>query len=423
MDEGDTTTAYTVSLSPSGVTPTADLTVSYATSDGTATAGTDYTAKSGTLTFTNTAAGSQTFTVSTEEDTFDESDETFTVTISSPSGGGGPAPTIGTASVVTTTIDDDDDAISGITLSVNPSSVGEDDAKTSFTVTASLGGSTTRPSDTVVTLTLGGTAGSSDYTVNTSLGSITIPANSTSATGTLELTPTDDAIVEGDETIVISGTTTVSLSVSSATITLTDDDKSTTTPTDDKDSAELSISGPSANVAEGSDATFTVTLSAAVSKEVTVAWSAAGNTTDYSPTSGTVTFAAGSAAGATEDIEIAVTDDDLSETAESFTVTLGTVGGDLSSQVTVKSSANSATATISESDPITISISGPSNVDEGDTTTAYTVSLSPSGVTPTADLTVSYATSDGTATAGTDYTAASGTLTFTNAAAGLRPSR
>ena len=418
VDEGDATTAYTVLLSPAGVTPTADLTVSYATSDGTATAGTDYTAKSGTLTFTQADHADKTFTVSTEEDTFDESDETFTVTISSPSGGGGPTPTIGTASVVTTTIDDDDAAISGITLSVNPSSVGEDDAKTEFTVTASLGGTTTRPSDTEVTLTLGGTAGSSDYTVNTSLASITIPANATSATGTLELTPTDDTVVEGDETIIISGTTTVSLSVSDATITLTDDDKSTSTPTDDKDSAELIISGPSANVSEGSDATFTVTLSAEVSKEVTVAWSAAGNTTDYSPTSGTVTFAAGSAAEATEDIEIAVTDDDLSETAESFTVTLGTVGGDLSSQVTVKGSANSATATISESDPITISISGPSNVDEGDATSNYTVSLSPSGVTPTADLTVSYATSDGTATAGSDYTAVSGTLTFTNAAAG-----
>ena len=55
---------------------------------------------------------------------------------------------------------------------------------------------------------MGGTAGSSDYTVNTSLTSITIPANTTSATGTLELTPTDDAVVEGDETIIISGTTT-----------------------------------------------------------------------------------------------------------------------------------------------------------------------------------------------------------------------
>ena len=370
VDEGDTTTAYTVSLSPSGVTPTADLTVSYATADGTATAGTDYTAKSGTLTFTNTAAGSQTFTVSTEEDTFDESDETFTVTISSPSGGGGPTPTIGTASVVTTTIDDDDDAISGIALSVNPSSVGEDDDKTEFTVTASLGGSTTRPSDTVVTLTLGGTAGSSDYSVNTSLGSITIPANSTSATGTLELTPTDDAIVEGDETIIISGTTTVSLSVSDATITLTDDDKTTTTPTDDKDSAELSISGPSANVAEGSDATFTVTLSAATCPEGSDLWRwisesdpdlravqrgrgdtdrvhvslecrrtcyATPRDCDGGGLHGQVTFTRRDEHGGGHLREpgpprpthrrstmTTTTDDDLSETAESFTVTLGT---------------------------------------------------------------------------------------------------
>ena len=95
VDEGDATSNYTVSLSPSGVTPTADLTVSYATSNGTATAGTDYTAASGTLTFTNTAAGSQTFTVQTTEDTIDEgTGETFTVSISSPAGGGGPAPSL-----------------------------------------------------------------------------------------------------------------------------------------------------------------------------------------------------------------------------------------------------------------------------------------------------------------------------------------
>ena len=419
VSEGDATSNYTVSLSPAGVTPTADLTVSYNTANGTATAGSDYTAKSGTLTFTSSAADSQTFTVQTTEDTFDEPGETFTVTISSPSGGGGATPTLGTSSV-TTTIDDDDDAISGITLTVSPTSVGEDDAKTEFTVTASLSGTTTRTSATVVTIgTLSGTATKdTDYTVNTALASVTIPANSTSATGTLELTPTDDTIVEGDETIAISGTTTVSLDVSDATITLTDDNKTTTTDTDDKDSAELSISGPSANVEEGSDATFTVTLSAAVSKEVTVAWTATGNTSDYSPASGTVTFAAGSTAGSTQDIDIAVTDDDLSETTESFTVTLGTVGGDLSSQVSVKSSANSATATIAESDPITVSISGPAGeVTEGGAGT-YTVSLSPTGVTPTADLTVSYATADGTAVAGSDYDDTSGTLTFTQTDAG-----
>ena len=328
--------------------------------------------------------------------------------------------TIGTSSVVTTTIGDDDDSISRITLTVSPTSVGEDDAKTEFTVTASLGGATTRPSDTVVTLTLGGTAGSSDYTVNTALASITIPANAKSATGTLELTPTDDSIVEGDETIIISGTTTtaVGLSVSSAAITLNDHNGTTTGDPNDKDSAELSIAGPTSDVDEGSDATFTVTLSAAVSKEVTVAWTATDNTSDYSPTSGTVTFPAGSAAGATEDIDIAVTDDDLSEGGEGFTVTLGTVGGDLSSQVSVDTSANSDTATIAESDPITVSISGPTEeVTEGDAST-YTVSLSPDGVIPSSDLTVSYATADGTAVAGSDYTDTSGTFTFTQADAG-----
>ena len=421
VDEGDATTAYTVSLSPAGVTPTSDLTVSYTTSNGTATAGSDYTAKSGTLTFTRTAAGSQTFTVQTTEDTIDEgTGETFTVTISNPTGGGGPAVTLGTSSV-TTTITDDDDAPSGITLRASPSSLGEDDSATSITVTATLNGSTL-PSDTVVTIgTLAGTATKdTDYSA-TSLASITIPANSTSGTGDITITPTDDSVVEGDETISIPGTTTVSLTVSSASVTLTDDDKSTTT-TGDKDTAELSISGPSTNVAEGSNAVFTVTLSKAVAADVTVSWSAplgtdAAEGADLSATSGTVTFSANSAAGATQSITITATDDMLSEGAESFTVTLGTITSTLSSQLSLKNGASSAQATISASDAITINISGPSSVDEGDATTAYTVSLSPSGVTPTSDLTVSYGTSHGTATTG-DYTAKSGTLTFTRTSAG-----
>ena len=424
VDEGDTTSNYTVSLSPSGVTPTAALTVSYATSNGTATAGSDYTAKSGTLTFTRTAAGSQTFTVQTTGDSIDEgTGETFTVTISSPLGGGGPAPTLGTSSV-TTTITDDDDAPSGITLSVNPSSLGEDDVATSITVTATLNGSTL-PSDTVVTIgALSGTASTADYAVTTSLASITIPANSTSATGDMTITPVDDAVVEGDETIIIPGTTTVEdLSVSSATITLKDHNGTTTENPNDEDTAELSITGPTSNVAEGSDATFTVTLSAAVSKEVTVAWSAplgtdAAEGADLSATSGTVTFPANSAAGATQSITITAADDMLSEGAESFTVTLGAITSTISSQLSKKSGASSAQATISASDAITVNISGPSTVDEGDATSNYTVSLSPAGVTPTADLTVSYGTSNGTATAGSDYTAKSGTLTFTRTAAG-----
>ena len=423
VDEGDATSSYTVSLSPSGVTPTADLTVSYATSNGTATAGSDYTTKSGTLTFTRAAAGSQTFTVQTTEDTIDEgTGETFTVTISSPAGGGGPSPSLGTAKSITTTISDDDDAPTGITLSASPSTLGEDDAATSVTVTATLNGSML-PSDTVVTLgTLTGTATKdTDYTA-TSLASVTIPANSSTGTGTLTITPTDDTIVEGNENIIISGTTTVSgLSVSDATITLTDDNKSTTGDPNDKDSAEISISGPSANVVEGSNAVFTVTLSKAVDAEVQVAWSAplaadAAEGADLGSTSGIVIFAANSAAGATQSITITAADDALSETAESFTVTLGTITSTLASQLSLKSGARSAQTTIAASDPITVSISGPTGeVTEGDAGT-FTVSLS--GVTPTADLTVSYATADGTALAGSDYADTSGTLTFTQTNAG-----
>ena len=213
------------------MTPTADLTVSYATANGTATAGTDYTAKSGTLTFTNAAAGSQTFTVQTTEDVIDEgTGETFTVSISSPSGGGGPSPSLGTSKSVTTTITDDDNAPTGIALSASPNTLGEDDSATSVTVKATLQGGTTRTSATTVTIeTLAGTAlKGTDYTAK-ALASITIPANTASGNGTLTITPTDDTVVEGDETIIVSGTTTVqNLSVSAATITLTDDDKTTT---------------------------------------------------------------------------------------------------------------------------------------------------------------------------------------------------
>ena len=130
-----------------------------------------------------------------------------------------------------------------------------------------------------------------------------------------------------------------------------------------------------------------------------MAWSATAGTAvaaDFSPASGSVTFAAGSAAGSSETFTVSAVDDDLSETSETFSVALGAVSGDLSDRVSVKSGAGSVTTTIAESDPITVSLSGPSTVTEGDTTSNYTVSLSPSGVTPTADLTVSYATSDGT---------------------------
>ena len=85
--EGDSATtaqaAFTVSLSPAA---SLEVSVSYATADGTAEAGSDYESASGTLTF-SPGETSRTVTVTVNGDDEAEADETFTLTLaSSPNG-------------------------------------------------------------------------------------------------------------------------------------------------------------------------------------------------------------------------------------------------------------------------------------------------------------------------------------------------
>lgn len=76
------------------------MTVNYATSNGTATAGSDYTATSGTLTF-NPGQTSRTFTVPIIDDSLNEVDETVNLTLSNPSNA-----TLGSPATATLTIID-----------------------------------------------------------------------------------------------------------------------------------------------------------------------------------------------------------------------------------------------------------------------------------------------------------------------------
>ena len=62
--------------------------VSYATSNGTATAGSDYTSTSGTLSWANGDTANKTFSVPILNDTLDEANETFTLTLSESNGWG-----------------------------------------------------------------------------------------------------------------------------------------------------------------------------------------------------------------------------------------------------------------------------------------------------------------------------------------------
>ncbi|MGF1502116.1 MAG: ExeM/NucH family extracellular endonuclease [Paracoccaceae bacterium] len=82
-DTGTTNFEFTVTRSgdTSGVT-----TVNFATADGTATAGSDYTATSGTLTFAADGPNTQTVTVAVTGDTDPEDDEAFVVELTNASG-------------------------------------------------------------------------------------------------------------------------------------------------------------------------------------------------------------------------------------------------------------------------------------------------------------------------------------------------
>ena len=131
-DSGSAEMTFTVTLATA---VTEAVTVNYTTSDGTATAGQDYTAvNNGTVTI---AAGSATaeFTVSVTGDETDELDETFNVTISMPepepnlNGGssGEPAAAItgGDTAVVVGTILDDDPAVVTVAPKVDTVEEGE----------------------------------------------------------------------------------------------------------------------------------------------------------------------------------------------------------------------------------------------------------------------------------------------------------
>ena len=113
-DSGNTNVTFTLTLAQA---VTGDVTVNYVTSDGTATAGQDYTAVTNGTTTIPANSTSTTFTVSVTGDTTDEPNETFNVAISLPepdrSDGGGTSPPevaiVGgdTATVSGTIVDDD----------------------------------------------------------------------------------------------------------------------------------------------------------------------------------------------------------------------------------------------------------------------------------------------------------------------------
>ena len=151
---------------------------------------------------------------------------------------------------------------------------------------------------------------------------------------------------------------------------------------------------------------FVVSLSAAATQTTTVQFQTQDGTAttsdaDYFSASGTVSFRTGQR---TAMAMVTVRGDTKVESDETFQVVLSNPGNATLGRST-------ATGTILDDDdvPRTVSVAGPASaVNEGSPAT-FTFTLSRAATVP---VTVSYATRDTTATAGADYTAASGSFTF-----------
>ena len=163
-----------------------------------------------------------------------------------------------------------------------------------------------------------------------------------------------------------------------------------------------SLSVNDVTVGEGAGtATFTVTLSAASSQTVTVQYATApgtASTSDYTTTSGTVTFTPGQT---TQPVVVSLVNDILVESAETFTV-------GLSSPTNATITDGSGQATITDDDVAPSLSVNDVTVGEGAGTATFTVTLSGAS---SQTVTVQYATAPGTAST-SDYTTSSGTVTF-----------
>ena len=383
-DSGTTSATFTVTLAPASGQ---NVSVDYSTADGTATAPADYAATSGTLTF---APGQTTRPVSVQVagDTVDEINETFTVNLSNAVNAA-----IADGTGLGTILDDD----SLPALSINDVTVTESDAgTTSATFTVGLNA----PSSHAISVDYGTADGTAtapaDYAAGS--GSLTFAAGQTSKQVTVLVN--GDLLDEANETYFVN--------LSNPTNATIDDGQGLGTITDNDPLPSLSIND--ATVVEGNtgtvSATYTVTLNTVSGRSVTVDYATANGSAvapaDYQAANGTLTFTPGQT---TRQLTVLVNGDLLDEINETYLV-------NLSNPANATISDSQGAGTITDDDALPALSVNDVAVIEGDTgneNARFTVTLDAASGR---NVSVDFATADGTAQAPGDYQARTGTLTF-----------
>jgi hypothetical protein len=380
------------------------FTVQYKSTDGTATAGSDYKAivNDGTnkATFAGTAGEDETFTVTLLNDDIVEADETYILSLFNvvPTNSAIALSAFDITDTGTGTITSGDTAQFRITANASAS---EGDPIT-FTITLS---NQVQATTSVTVTTSGGTAmNGTDYTDATGMV-VTFDPLVTSKT--FMVMTTEDNVVEAAETFnfSIGGLNDGGL-VGDVTIDGAQDSRVGTINNDD--SAKFQITAM-ASATEGSPVAFMVTLTnpvdVATSVEVKTAEGSAKDPQDYTDINMVVMFPAGTTS---KTVMVTTKADNDVEGDETFTISLDNevTGG---RSVTIDGANDSGIGTIIDDDNAILMIDDVSK-NEADGSMTFTVTL----VGTVEDgFTVDFKAINGTATTGdNDFTLANGTLTF-----------
>ncbi|PKO37566.1 MAG: hypothetical protein CVU33_12485 [Betaproteobacteria bacterium HGW-Betaproteobacteria-6] len=292
VDEAAGTITFTVTKT--GATELASS-VDFATVDGSAVAGSDYTANNGTLNF---AAGEtvKTITVAITNDSIFEGAQDFSVQLGNPSNA-----TIGDGTQVATIVDDgrtlppggpvDDDRP---TLNIG-SDIVIDEAAGTVTFTVTKVGATEQAVTVDYATANGSATAGLDYTGQS--GSLSFAAGETSKTLTIAIANDSEYEISENFSVSISNPTNAVLGTASATGTIVDDGRLLPGGPADDDRPGFSINDVLIDEAAGTAATGA----------------------DYSVAAGSLNFAAGVAS---QTITVAITNDGSFEGPETFNINL-----------------------------------------------------------------------------------------------------
>lgn len=383
---GTSTLAIPVTLSPPS---TGTVTVHWSTSDNSAVTPGDYTSANGTLTFT-AGQTSQTASVSVVGNTTTFSDKSFLLNLSTATGA-----TIDRTSAygvisngnVIPVVSVDSVAV------VKPAT-----GTTTAPFTVRLSGTSPNPV-TVTAATSDGSATSASGAYVGKTVSVTVPAG--------QLTASVPVTVAGN---TLPGPNTYFYLSISAPVNgvLAGNNSATAYIANPNHAPTLSVNNVAAYapLTGAANATFTVTLSSASTQTVTVNYATSdGSATvaqgDYTSTSGTLTFAPGTL---TKTVPVPIGATTVAHASRYFYLSISSP-----TNATVVSSSGTATILDDAVAPY-VSVDNPS-VPAGVTSTTMNYTVSLTGPT-TNTVTVHYATSDGSAVAGSQYTSTTGTVTF-----------